>query len=158
MGKILTPPCFFPCAAFELKARVSLNRIEEFLGRVDIEGQPADKDFAGSGGTADHPRAPVGGLLVQNGTFTWPQTVSRFQTDRGVLLPGAAILRCCSQAAGVRSGIRKPRKPTRRVQDILDHLRCCYFIRKAKSTEWSVPGLKCTQQGEPSSLRPYLLE
>lgn len=65
------------CGALELKARVSLSRIEEFLGRLDIEGQP-DKDLTGGGDTTDRPRAPVGGLLVQNGTFTWPQTVSLF--------------------------------------------------------------------------------
>lgn len=71
--------CFFPCALERTqKARVSLNRIEEFLGRRDIEGQPADKDLAGGGDAPDRPRAPVGGLLVQNGTFAWPQTVSLF--------------------------------------------------------------------------------
>lgn len=79
-GKLLTlSSSFFPCGALELKARVSLSRIEAFLGRLDIEGQPADKDSAGSGDTTDRPRAPAGGLLVQNGTFTWPQTVSLFR-------------------------------------------------------------------------------
>lgn len=100
-GKTLTPSCFFPCGALELKARVSLNRIEEFLGRLDIEGQPADKDLPGSGDTADRPRAPVGGLLVQNGTFAWPQTVSSFRTDQRVLLPGVAIS-CGSVARKLR--------------------------------------------------------
>lgn len=59
---------------------MSLTRIEVFLGRGNVEGQPMDADTEGNvDGNGDGnggPRAPVGGLLVQNGTFAWPPTVS----------------------------------------------------------------------------------
>ena len=61
------------------KSRVSLTRIEVFLGRGSIEGQPmgaeAEGNVGGNGDGNGSPKAPVGGLLVQNGTFAWPPTV-----------------------------------------------------------------------------------
>ena len=58
---------------------MSLTRIEVFLGRGNVEGQPmgaeAEGNVGGNGDGNGGPRAPVGGLLVQNGTFTWPPTV-----------------------------------------------------------------------------------
>lgn len=61
-----------------MKAMVSLKRIEMFLGRSDIEGQPMNTSVGGgiAGGDMEgRARAPVGGLLVQSGTFTWPVSV-----------------------------------------------------------------------------------
>ncbi|CAN0009138.1 unnamed protein product, partial [Ectocarpus sp. 4 AP-2014] len=57
---------------FYLQARVSLGRIETFLGRRDVEGQPVDTELKRSVHLAGGPSAPIGGLLVQNGTFAWP--------------------------------------------------------------------------------------
>lgn len=69
-----TPP--LPPWLSEPKARVSLGRIETFLGRRDVEGQPMDTELTRSVHLAGGPRAPIGGLLVQNGTFAWPPSVS----------------------------------------------------------------------------------
>ena len=63
---------------------MSLTRIEVFLGRGNVEGQPMCSDAEGNvdmnGDGNGGPRAPVGGLLVQNGTFAWPPTVGVFVT------------------------------------------------------------------------------
>lgn len=55
---------------------MSLTRIEVFLSRNDIEGK--DMNVHVNIGDGGHGRAPVGGLLVRNGTFAWPVTVSVF--------------------------------------------------------------------------------
>lgn len=66
---------------------MSLTRIEVFLGRGNVEGQPMGADAAGdvdgNGDGHGGAKAPVGGLLVQNGTFAWPPTV-RFFYERSM--------------------------------------------------------------------------
>lgn len=108
-GKLLTFSCFLSCGGLEFKARVSLNRIEEFLGRQDIEGQPAGTAMAGGGDSADRPRAPVGGLLVQNGTFAWPQTV-RALADQSRLPDVATAVSICTSARKLRGCVGLRRK------------------------------------------------
>lgn len=69
---------------------MSLTRIEVFLGRGNVVGQQMGADAAGNaGGNGDghgSARAPVGGLLVQNGTFAWPITVGLVFCDTPVSL------------------------------------------------------------------------
>ncbi|CAN0455828.1 unnamed protein product, partial [Hapterophycus canaliculatus] len=45
---------------FYLQARVSLGRIELFLARSDVEGQPTGKGLEGESDLAGRARAPVG--------------------------------------------------------------------------------------------------
>lgn len=90
---LLSAPFFLSlsCPAVVRKARVSLTRIEVFLGRTDIEGQPMNAHSAvGNGGEHDGnaDRAPVGGLLVQHGTFAWPAAVRSCTVNTARILCG----------------------------------------------------------------------
>lgn len=65
------------------QARVSLNRIEEFLVKDDIEGRP-EYEPSDSNGDVTSGRAPPVGVKVSHGTFTWPTEVSVHRSPTGL--------------------------------------------------------------------------